>query len=572
MFTDAEKIIIHLTPFVLGINLDVIVFNDNEDKKIKNMIYAGDSDYNFNDDKIFVLNINGHYELLYSEEDNTRNTDIFKNYINDYYSNIRIKENIKEEINNKIENELKKEEDEKEIEIENHENNILIESSSIPSKESSNKKEKKEEDKINNIIEEEKEKEEEIKEENNNINEDKTKYKVQIKIINRTAIKSKNKFYNEKENNENSKVDLTKIKYSEKKDTNYKNLINNKIIEKNNNNIEQDNEENNINKSINLPKVNLIEMMTKEDKDLEDKNEIEDNNNNIIRNTNEKEEKTFLNTIIHQDKQDNVNENSEIQLIKCKICSENNIKENKNEIFNDVCKNCLKTIIINELNEKYISYIENLISEKMLAPAFITYFDEFLESKLNIMEQNISIKNALNILDNNFKSNLEMHPVFQKIKKQFCIFCLSNIKETKYEIPCKCNFCCIDHIKKYFHMKNSFKSKNNYFCICSHQYSLKNIYNIGIFFLQNKLYSLKEDIIDFLNLNYLSKQCCFCSVSLEHYNIKRVKIKDLKDELVLGDTNKLKHLQCLNCFLQYKNNVEKFFCFICNKEHMIIDN
>ena len=87
------------------------------------MIYAGDSDYNFNDDKLFVLNINGHYELyyfyysypylskfslykiicnylplskgiklrigdkiisnnvLYSEEDNIKNTDIFKNYI-----------------------------------------------------------------------------------------------------------------------------------------------------------------------------------------------------------------------------------------------------------------------------------------------------------------------------------------------------------------------------------------------------------------------------------------------------------------------------------------------------------
>ena len=46
MFTDAEKIIIHLTPFVLGINLDVIIFNDNEDKTIKNMIYSGKCEYN----------------------------------------------------------------------------------------------------------------------------------------------------------------------------------------------------------------------------------------------------------------------------------------------------------------------------------------------------------------------------------------------------------------------------------------------------------------------------------------------------------------------------------------------
>ena len=574
MFTDAEKIIIHLTPFVLGINLDIIVFNDNEDKTIKNMIYAGDSDYNFKDDKLFVLNINGHYELLYSEEDNIKNTDIFKNYINDYYSNIRIKENKenKEETNKKNEIELKEEQDEKE----NRENNILIESSPIPLKEMSNKKEEKEEDRINNIIEEEKEKEEN-NEKNNKIKEDKNKYKVQIKIINRTEVKPKKNIYKEREINEDTNDDLDKMKYSEKKDINYKNLINNKIIEENNNNNEQDNDENNINnisKSINIQKVNLIEKMNQEVENNEDKNENEDTNNkNILINSNEKEKTKLLNTIINQDKNGNaINTNSEVQLIKCKICSENNIIKNNNEAFNDVCKNCLKTIIINELNKKYISYIEDLISEKMLAPAFISYFDEFLESKLDIIDQSISIKNALNILDNTFKSNLEMHPLFQEIKQQFCIFCLNNIKETKYEIPCKCNFCCIDHIKKYFHIKNNFKNKTNYICICSHQYSLVDIYNIGIFFLQNKLYSLKEDIIDFLNLNYLSKQCCFCSISLEHYDRKRIKIKDFKDELVLGDTNKLKHFQCANCFLQYKNNVEIFFCFICNKNHMIIDN
>ena len=69
------------------------------------------------------------------------------------------------------------------------------------------------------------------------------------------------------------------------------------------------NEENNINKSINLPKANLIEMMNKEDKDKEDKNENDDTNN-----------KNILNKIINQDKNDNINENSEAQLIKCKIC------------------------------------------------------------------------------------------------------------------------------------------------------------------------------------------------------------------------------------------------------------
>ena len=93
IFTDAEKIIIYLTPFVLGINLDIIVFDDNEDEIIKNINYSGESEYDFNDDKIFVLNIKGHYELLYTEKDNNKYKSIFNKYINNYLPNILVEEN-----------------------------------------------------------------------------------------------------------------------------------------------------------------------------------------------------------------------------------------------------------------------------------------------------------------------------------------------------------------------------------------------------------------------------------------------------------------------------------------------
>ena len=424
-------------------------------------------------------------------------------------------------------------------------------------KEQSDKK--KEEDNLKDKIEKEKE-EKEI----NNTNENKNKHKVQIKIINRTTKKPV------KEKNDSNNIISDKIKYSEKKDINYQNLINNKNNEENLNKIEQGNEENTTNnngmyKSINIEKLNLLEKMNNEINDKEDKNENE-------KNSEENEELKLSNKIIDNDNEDNIKENSEVHLIQCKICKNNNIKENNIELLKDICQSCLKKKIINELNQKYFSHLENIISEKMNDPAFKTYFDEFLESKLKIFEKDITIKNVLNALDNKCISNLEMHPIFQEIKQNFCIFCLNNIEKTKYEIPCKCNFCSIDHIKKYFHLKNNFKNKSNYICICSHQYSLEDIYNIGIFFLQNKLYSLKEDIIDYLNHNYLEKQCCFCSVSLENYNRKRIKIKDFEDEIVLGDTNKLKHFQCFNCYLQYQYNVEIFSCFICNKNHMIIGN
>ena len=185
MFTDAEKIIIHLTPFVLGINLEVIIFNDNEDKTIKNMIFAGDNEYTFKEDKLFVLNINGHYELLYSEEDNTKNEDIFQNYINDYYSNIN---------NNQIppnETENEKQEGKQE----NNENNFIYESSSIPSNEKQKNEKEKEEGKIN-INQEKKDNNEDV--------EIKNKYKVKIKTVNLTSKKPKKSFQLD-DNSENNK-------------------------------------------------------------------------------------------------------------------------------------------------------------------------------------------------------------------------------------------------------------------------------------------------------------------------------------------------------------------------------
>ena len=167
MFTDAEKIIIHLTPFVLGINLDVIIFNDNEDKTIKNMIYSGKCEYNFNEEKLFVLNINGHYELLYSEDDNIKNKDIFKEYINDYYydmSKEQVPKNYKNNGNQDVKNVKEKD---------NCENNTMIESSSQSQKKNlifNN-------DIENNQINEERE----LKNKNETV-EINNKYKVQIKI------------------------------------------------------------------------------------------------------------------------------------------------------------------------------------------------------------------------------------------------------------------------------------------------------------------------------------------------------------------------------------------------------
>ena len=552
MFTDAEKIIIHLTPFVLGINLDVIIFNDNEDKTIKNMIYSGKCEYNFNEEKLFVLNINGHYELLYSEDDNIKNKDIFKEYINDYYydmSKEQVPKNYKNNGNQDVKNVKEKD---------NYENNTMIESSSQSQKKNlifNN-------DIENNQINEERE----LKNKNETV-EINNKYKVQIKIINKSAQKPQKPFLFEEEKKEEDNIISEKIKYSEQKDTNYQNLIKNRNNDENNNSNKKDNNESNIidnnqeNKQININRVNLIEKMDKE----------VDNDENIINEQKITNKNELANDNLNSETKKNIKEYSKSREEKCESCLKNYIKKNNNIIFNNICENCLKKNIINEIYPKFLEYMKDAISKKIFDFSFKIIFNDFVDKKIEIFNNNITIRNALEKLNNNYKSKFEMHPIFGDIKKKFCIFCLCDLNKTKtkYEIPCKCNFCSIDHIKRYFHMINNFKNKSNYICICSHEYSNIDIYNIGIFFYLNKLYSLKEDTIDFLNQNYLEKQCCFCSISIGNNNRKRIKIKDCEDEIIVGDTNKLKHYICDNCFYQYGDNVETFSCFICNKNHIV---
>ena len=82
MFQFAEKIVIYLTPFVLGIDLNVVLFDDNEKEIVKKFGFAGKSDLSIND-TIFILNRIGHYENIYSIEDNQKYNYIYSPYRTD---------------------------------------------------------------------------------------------------------------------------------------------------------------------------------------------------------------------------------------------------------------------------------------------------------------------------------------------------------------------------------------------------------------------------------------------------------------------------------------------------------
>ena len=84
-YTFAEKIIIYLTPLVLGIELNIIIFEDNDDEIVKKFKWEGNSDLDVNDVISLVISKN-HYEIIYNLKDNEQYKNIFVNYENNQKS------------------------------------------------------------------------------------------------------------------------------------------------------------------------------------------------------------------------------------------------------------------------------------------------------------------------------------------------------------------------------------------------------------------------------------------------------------------------------------------------------
>ena len=104
MFQYAEKIIIYMTPFVLGINLHAVLFDDNEDEVVKKFGFAGKGDICI-DDAIYILNKRGHYENIFSYEDNQKFNFIYYIYKNSPKPNfISIDNSLNINLNNNVYN------------------------------------------------------------------------------------------------------------------------------------------------------------------------------------------------------------------------------------------------------------------------------------------------------------------------------------------------------------------------------------------------------------------------------------------------------------------------------------
>ena len=101
MFQDAEKIIIYIIPFVLGINLNILIFETEEINWIKEFKYFGNCNFQFKE-SIYVIYKNNHYEIIYLEEEINKYIYLFSNYINKSNNIQFLKQSNNIEINNNL--------------------------------------------------------------------------------------------------------------------------------------------------------------------------------------------------------------------------------------------------------------------------------------------------------------------------------------------------------------------------------------------------------------------------------------------------------------------------------------
>ena len=90
-YTYTEKIVIYITPFVLGIKLNVIVCEINDSAILQQFGWEGESEIKTNDE-ISVLNNKNHYEVIYTKDDEEKNKKYFIEYENDIKPMVLVKE------------------------------------------------------------------------------------------------------------------------------------------------------------------------------------------------------------------------------------------------------------------------------------------------------------------------------------------------------------------------------------------------------------------------------------------------------------------------------------------------
>ena len=630
LYTDAEKIIIYLTPFVLSANLHVIIYDGNQNDNIQKISCPNllNEDYN-----IYTLIKNSHYELIYLETQYEKEKFILNDYTNlDYQPNILKEEESKKSNNNSsiINNEKSEKSSSSQFQLledsskindkdgplnnnELFENQFENESNKINKQYDYDNNQSEKSKKINrfqkenlskisynncelsdnNVIQNSKEinnhnskiKSNSLNEMNsyknskNNLDENilnnkKINNNSNRKVLNENKEESLNEIktsvinsnsnsnpeylknnFDSKIENQNSKFENDSVKnkyiiepksdmskYNNEESDIIRNNINKEIVEINDEKVDIDNKQNSY---ISL-EINSIKSNHNSNKNASIKNEFSesDNNKNLFKSNNFKSSVSEINKF-------KVNENSNLSKDNCELSSNqkniiigNQSVENNQHIEKEIVQK--KKVEINNKKSKFIND-----DEKNIFKNYLKTIKEKIKEKSEKERQNIIVNEYNNLL------NKEL---FIKVKETICLNCEENIVRKKIKLPCGCYICNDECLADAFTGFNSLENKNSFYCICSHFYSIHELYELGLIFLKKEMDYNYENVAKLFNKS-IYQQCSICE---RKNNIKQIIYYKSEDDNILGDYRKLTHFICDKCFKEKKGN---FYCKYCEKEH-----
>ena len=263
-------------------------------------------------------------------------------------------------------------------------------------------------------------------------------------------------------------------------------------------------------------------------------------------------EENINNISISFNQNNNRNNNEKI----CLICSKQIYIPNKT--IKNICKLCLFREIFSQIKKYYKEYLQlsftkiNQITKEDLTNLF------FNKISVNIFEKILKVNQIIEEMEFSNKSDLFIKKLMTELKQNICLYCRNDIinKNLKFQLPCGCCFCSVQHLSNFFKTLVKYNLSYNYKCICAIEYKPYQVLELCSYLKQNKIYENNDAYNK--HLSYIFKNfCCKCGL-----------IKNKLIPISINNSVNNFHNLCEDCSKgtnNFNNNILQ--CIICNISH-----
>lgn len=564
LYSEAENIIIYVTPLILRINIKILTYDiGNEDSNKFRFIHCGLE----NKHTAFVFYRKIHYDLIYSKEyfekiqnslvsyfdlNNSKiNIDNLKKQLKQHLGQLEENKNIRKyskEGNSNI-NVINNNDNSGQEQVVNNPKKIDIENKDYDCSKNNSGFNlfELDEKKLNNTLTGV-----------NQFNEKKMQEKEESKLS------KKNKFIDLRHDDSLYSFNDKNMSPSQKEHKAIDILNNLKSLENSlDPNLNVTNKIENLYPEINYPNFNQ---------------NLNENNHKIPNNIVYPQLKEVNQQIAYQDSTD---------MIKCYFCGNQRCQK----IFSFFKKNLCRECFMRDLSSEVFTEKQRIMSDSIdvLAENKFIFFDHIFQIKnddqMEIYDKKIKYKDIETYFDIKFQE------IIRKFRTENCLVCLSeDSKECQPKeiivLPCCCTFYSVKHFIYFFNklvFYNNREIHDNYFyCLCKKKYLVNEILKIfeilNTYKLDDQFFSLKKFLID----KFFHQTCFSCGVQLQKSKEENKFLVKDNNVCMMVHLTDFVHTSCQKCWKKFINfileekqrlgpkNMIKFYCSICEAEHLFL--